>query len=73
MLMSFDIKFIRRDQKQRGIGEACRAVVEIPCQCILILGLSGEIRNSGGMARLVEALTRLSIYHALLADVMAKR
>ena len=23
MLVSFDIKFIRRDQKQRGNGEAC--------------------------------------------------
>ena len=25
MLVSFDIKFIRRDQKQRRNGEACRA------------------------------------------------
>ena len=25
MLMSFDIKFVRRDQKQRRNGEACRA------------------------------------------------
>ena len=28
MLVSFDIKFIRRDQKQRKNGKACRAVIE---------------------------------------------
>ena len=28
MLVSFDIKFIRRDQKQRRNGEACREVVK---------------------------------------------
>ena len=28
MLVSFDVKFIRRDQKQRRNGEACRAVIE---------------------------------------------
>ena len=28
MLVSFDIKFIRRDQEQRRNGESCRAVTE---------------------------------------------
>ena len=28
LVLSFDIKFIRQDQKQRRNGEACRAVIE---------------------------------------------
>ena len=67
-LVSFYIKLIRLDQKRVGLAS-----------------LSGEIRISKGMARLAEpvrlflvapdnqkTLTWLSVYHALLADLMMK-
>ena len=42
----FDIKFIRRDQKQRRNGEACRAVIENIMLVSLISSLSGETRTA---------------------------
>ena len=54
MLVSFDIKFIRRDQKQSRNVDACQTVImSKPCKCLLISSLSGETRNSVGMLRLV--------------------
>ena len=54
MLVSFDINFIRRDQKQRRNGEACRAVIENTMLVSSDISLSGETRNSVGMTRLAE-------------------
>ena len=80
MLVSFDMKFIRRDQEQRRNGDACRAVIEI---IILVSfdikfirrdqkqrrdgkasSLSGETRNSVGMARLARGFRGFLFYHA---------
>ena len=58
MLVSFDIKFIRQDQKQRRNGEACQATPA--CFWPSLINL---IDNT---------LTLFSIYQALLADLIAK-
>ena len=56
--VSFNIKFIRRDQKQRRNGEACRA--SPTCIWSSLINLISK------------TLTWFSIYHALSADLMAK-
>ena len=58
MLVYFDIKFIRQDQKQRWNGEACRA--------------SQKCFWSTLITRYQKTFTWLSSYYALLEDLMAK-
>ena len=55
MLVFFDIKFIRRDQKQRKIGEACRANPT---------GFWSSRKNL-----ITKTLPWFSIHHELLADL----
>ena len=57
MLVSFEIKFIRRDQKQRRNGEACRAI---------------QTCFWPSLINLISKDMWYSIYHALLADLIAK-
>ena len=59
MLVFIDIKFIRRDQKQRRNGEACRA--SPTCFWSSLINLISK-----------KTLTCFSISHALLEDLMAK-
>ena len=54
MLMSFDIKFIRRDKKQRRDGEACRA--SPTCFWSSLINLTSKDTNM------------VYIYHALLEE-----
>ena len=54
MLMSFDIKFIRRDKKQRRDGEACRA--SPTCFWSGLINLTSKDTNM------------VYIYHALLEE-----
>ena len=54
----FDIKFITRGQNQRRNGEACRA--SPTCFWSSLINLISKLR------------TWFSVYHALLADLMAK-
>ena len=58
MLVSFDIKFISLDQKQRRNGEACRA--SLACFWSSLINL-------------ISKDTWVSIYNAILADLLAKR
>ena len=60
MFVSFDIQFIRRDQKQRKNGEACRA--SPACFWASQINLISK-----------DTKTWFSIDHVLLADLMAKR
>ena len=59
MLVSFDIKFIRQDQKQLRNGEACRASLMFFWSSLINL--------------ISEDITWFSVYHALLTDLMAKK
>ena len=59
MLVSFDIKFIRRDQKQRMNGEACQASRTYFWSSLINLYL--------------KTLTWDSIYHASIEDFKAQR
>ena len=58
MLVAYDIKFIRRDQKQLRNGEACR--VSLTCFW-------------SSLIKLISKTLTFSIYHALLDNLMAKR
>ena len=60
MLVSFDIKFIRRDQKQRWNGEACRASPTF----FLVKPDKLDIKK---------IFTSFSAYHASLAGLMVNR
>ena len=58
MLMSFDIKFIRRDQKQHSNGEACRA--SLMCFWSSLINLISK------------TLTWFSMCHASLENLKAQ-
>ena len=59
MLVSFDIKFVRRDQKEHRHGEACR--ISPTCFWSSLIDMVSEDTYV------------VLIYHALYADCMAKR